>query len=163
MSRALTGIGITIGAIAILASVQAAEPLEDAQVQWKSTLLPMQDQGWEGVPIKANAAAAYISFDTIRRHGTVVTVLSRWEYGRSYVFQRAGFEYRSVYVQWEYDCANQAHRLLNETFYSVNNLSGTAYADDVTDREAWTYLSPLAIGGQAMQVACNRTDPHDRN
>ena len=94
----------------------------------------------------------YMETDTIRRKGDLVKVWELLDYNTTQ--GEAGLPHLSVKVQFEYDCAEERHRVLAIRQYSDNMGRGKVVLSN-SDEDKWIPVAPETIEQSLWTVACS--------
>lgn|SRR5690348_2131519 len=138
-------------------------PAPGPDALWVATLLPLPAGGWKyffDSRSVSNEFALYVSTHKVRFRGSIVTAWFRSEFltAQSYV----GYRYLSAVTRVEMDCKADSTRQLAATFYSENNLAGTADSEVANPKMAqWIPAAPGTLAEQMVDWACAKLkDPH---
>ena len=94
----------------------------------------------------------YMETDTIRREGDLVKVWELLDYKTTQT--EVGISHLSVKVQFEYDCAEERHRVLAIRQYSNNMGRGKVVLSN-SDEDKWIPVAPETIEQSLWTVACS--------
>ena len=151
------------------AGVEADTEMSAHDFPWDSheTTAPHHTPGAEswtricgGVSIYiTNDVNIYINPETFRRKGDVMKWWELWDYKTAQTV--VGETFLSIKAQREFDCAEELHRVLSQTWFSANMGKGNlGYSN--SDEEKWRPVQPDGIGRGIWEIVCDKRRSHYR-
>ncbi len=111
---------------------------------------------WVSIYI-TNNVNIYIIPETFRRKGDVMKWWELWDYKTAQTV--VGETFLSIKAQREFDCAEELHRVLSQTWFSANMGKGNPGYSNYNEQK-WRPVQPDGIGRGIWEIVCDKRKSH---